>query len=174
MIIIFCAIALLTGFLMGLGLSVLRYPLWEVKKIYSAFKKEGYICGEFKHFSEKVDHKVKYIVKPNCETYYSVTFLKRGPRGYRINIPPLCDYFSIAFLDMYGNIIRYIRNKDISDTDETIIRLSICNPVNESNSNNLRLENKSMTWVIVRYATSIKDNIQGIPGKPGRLELLEQ
>lgn len=174
MIIIFSAIALLTGFLIGIVFSVLRYPLWEVKKIYRAFKAEGYLCGEFKHFSEKVDHNVKYIVKPNCETFYSVTFLKRGPRVYRISIPPLCDYFSIAFLDMYGNLIKYILNKDISDTHETNILISICNPDSENNLNHLRLDNKSMTWVIVRYATGIKDNIQGIPGRPGRLELLEQ
>ena len=67
---------LLIGFLAGLIILTQVFPIWEVKRLQKKLAKEGYDFGKWKHFRELVDHNVKVIVKPNCETLYSSIFIQ--------------------------------------------------------------------------------------------------
>jgi len=145
---------LATGFCAGLIVSIQLYPTMEVKRMFRAFKREGYLTGDWKHFGEVVDHNIRVIVKPNCETLYSTTFIKPSDTAYSLLIPPYPEYFSIAFLDTNTDVLGYITNKDILPEETIRFIINRTNHLKPNNENTIIVDS-DLCWVIARF---------GIPG----------
>lgn len=140
----------LFGCTTGLIIAIVTYPRREVKNLYRSFIDEGKQMGELKHFRDIVDHNVKIIVKPNCETLYSTTFIDLIKNNYLLKIPQTSEHFSVCFLNSNTDTIGYITNKNLLPHESTEFILSK-NIKSINKSENLISLNTDMCWIIIRY-----------------------
>jgi len=153
-IILYCLISLLSGLITGLIISVLYYPKWEVKKILKQQKKEGFKFGEWNHFKTLVDHNFKDIVKPNCETLYSVSFIQRKDGPYILQMPPFDSYFSFAFLNNNTDVLGYITNRDANEKMNSLFLISYDKKEFESLKLPGIILDSKICWIIGRFAVN--------------------
>ena len=150
----------LLGLLFGFILAIRTYPRREVNKIYRSFKKENNKEGEWVHFREKIDYNFRLIVKPNCETLYSSTFINLCDHNYKLVVPKLSDYFSITFINFQTEVLGYITNKDLNIDQQTEFIIS----KDKYNCN--------LCWIIVRYGLT-NDNFNEIHDLQNNISLVK-
>ncbi len=159
----------ITAFIIGIVYSIRTYPKREVAQLFETFLKEGYKISEWKHFRELVDHHVKYIVKPNCETLYSSTFIRLENDNYKLTIPQVSEYFSVSFLNIDTDVIAYITNLQLNKSLPTSFVLS--NKPNNKGDNEIIL-NTNLCWIIVRYGIPSADRIHEIHELQNNIDLI--
>ena len=150
---------LLIGFLAGLIILTQVFPIWEVKRLQKKLAKEGYDFGKWKHFRELVDHNVKVIVKPNCETLYSSIFIQPSLGPFCLIIPPVSGYFCITFLNKNTDVLSYITNKDISDMDQTTFNIIFSEKNQSVKENNIYLKS-NLCWIIARFGIRANEDVK--------------
>ncbi|MBE0654097.1 MAG: DUF1254 domain-containing protein [Bacteroidales bacterium] len=170
-IILFSLISFLAGGLTGLLIYVPLYPNLEVRKILRKFLARGNTYGAWDHLMELADHNMKDIVKPNCETFYSVSFIRKADGPYILSMPAFDCYFSFAFLRMNTDVMGYITNRDAnpaSANDFIISYSKIENP-------GLRLSgielDSDVTWIIGRFELTDAENLKRVNEIQGNIKL---
>ncbi len=147
MTVLACIIAATLGFVTGLTVAVYQYPQREIGRLYRIFVRAGLRHGEWKHFSELIDHNTKLVVKPNCETLYSTTFIDLRKSDYLLSIPPIDSYFSICFINHKTDVQGYVTNADVQ-TDSSTQFILTSNP--RSTERQIFLE-QGKHWIIARF-----------------------
>ena len=159
------------GAILGLTIAIRSYPNREVRKVYKAFiedeKKEN---GQWLHFTEVVDHSFRVIVKPNCETLYSSTFIKLTENSYELIVPEISEYFSINFLNSDTDIIGTITNQDVNSEKPTSILLTNQSLKVNENYPVLNLDT-DLCWVIVRYGVPSINRINEVHAIQNKITL---
>ena len=163
--------ALILGLIAGISIGIITFPKREVKRLIREFKVKHHLSkGEFLHFSEKVDHTLEVIVKPNCETLYSTTFISKE-KDYFLKIPSTDNYFSVAFLDEQTHVLGYITNEDLDKETTTSIVLSFNRDVNSENK--VFYIDAKMCWVIVRYGQDSNGELEQARNMQKEIQLIE-
>jgi len=158
-LILLSLLSLLLGAVSGIMISILQYPKWEVMKIFRKYKQDGYSFGEWNHLKELADHNMKAIVKPNCETLYSVSFIRRSDGPYILNMPAFDSYFSFAFLGMNTDVLGYITNRDaIENYDNTFIISYCAEEISDVMLPGIRLD-CDLCWIIGRFEIKRAEDI---------------
>jgi hypothetical protein len=141
----------IVGFVLGLIVAIRTFPRREINRLYKEFQTvEKLIDGEFKHYSDKVDHTIRVIVKPNCETLYSTTFLN-NPKGiYHLTVPETQNYFSVAFLNENTDVLGYITNENLSKHGASELKIGF----DQSNTNVDIQMTAKICWIIIRYGVN--------------------
>ncbi|MBT7995224.1 MAG: DUF1254 domain-containing protein [Bacteroidetes bacterium] len=149
----------LLGGIAGLFVSVLLYPKWEIQKVKRHMKKEGIGYGEWKHVSKFVDHHTKVIVKPNCETLYSLAFIHKKDGPYKLTMPAFDTYFSFAFLDENTNVQGYFTNTDTIENKESSFLIYYDeNEILDKSQACIILDSK-LCWIIGRFGVGSLEDI---------------
>jgi hypothetical protein len=154
--------ATIMGSLTGLLISIRFYPLWEIRKVHKHMLKEGVKNGEWSHVKSFVDHHIKVVVKPNCETLYSLAFIHRKEGPYVLHIPAFSNYASFAFLDENTHVMGYITNKDIQHDKESTILIHYT----EEEKKGLEIPaiqlDSRLCWIIGRFGVQNPEEIPAI------------
>lgn len=160
LIILFSLLSLFSGITAGIIISLFCYPGWEVKRLISKQKKEGYLFGEWNHIKTLVDHNLKVIVKPNCETLYSVSFIRKKDGPYILIMPAFDMYFSFAFLNRNTDVIGHITNRDANRNADNKFLISFSEKeISEIKLPGIRLDSK-VIWIIGRFEIKKPEDIQ--------------
>ena len=170
MIIVYILITLILGFVLGFMMSARSFPSREVIRLLRTFKKEGFNEGEWKHYRELVDHNLKVIVKPNCETLYSTTFIDMKKGEYRLDVPASSEYFSVCFLNQKTETRAIITNQEISESEGSHFVLCTT-PKNRNNEIEL---DKGICWIIVRFGLESEDALEKIHALQDQLKITPQ
>lgn len=173
LIILSCLAATFLGAVCGLILSIHYYPAWQVRKVRRHLQKDGIQYGEWNHVYEFVDHHVKVIVKPNCETLYSLSFIHRDDGPYVIRMPSFRNYFSFAFLDRNADVIGYFTNDDVEEDKSTDFLVYY----NDDQSKgvqlpSLKLDSK-ICWIIGRFGVNNEEEIPAINKLQDDIQLIK-
>ena len=161
-IVVFSLLAFFAGIFSGMLVSVFYYPVWEVNKLIRQQKKDGFSFGEWNHFKNLVDHHVKVIVKPNCETLYSSTFVRRKDGPYILKMPAFDAYFSFAFLNRNTDVLGYITNRDVIGNQDNIFIISYDEKeISDSKLPGIKL-NSNICWIIGRFEIKRSEEIHRV------------
>lgn len=172
-IILFSFVAIVIGLMIGLIISVFHYPKWEVRKVLKHLQNEGYRFGEWKHVKEFVDHHIKVIVKPNCETLYSLAFIQRKDGAYVLKMPAFNDYFSFAFIDENTNVLGYFTNRDVkSNEDSSFLIHSDDDEISNISMPSIKLNSK-MCWIIGRFGVNKPEDIPAVNKIQDEIQLVK-
>ena len=152
------------GFLLGVFIGALiainRYPFWEVSKMYRTYKNRTSSKNEWVHVYNFMDHTNHEIVKPNCDTLYSFTFINLSISNYRLCIPDIENrYYSFSFLRNNTDVLGYINNRNAGHNREFIITnqkdyISTNRPV-------IKLET-NLCWIIARFGVYPSEDIADV------------
>jgi hypothetical protein len=157
MIIIYSLSSLLMGVLIGLLWSIRTFPKREVNRLYSEFKNvENKRYGQWKHFRNKVDHNLKIIVKPNCETLYSTTFIDLKSGGFKLTVPSSELYFSACFLNENTDVIKTITNEHLNVSDNTTLLFST------DKNDEANFIPSGLLWLIIRFGIPADGSIEKV------------
>ena len=167
MIAVYVLITILLGFVIGFLMAARRFPSSEVRRLMKTFTSEGFEQGQWKHFRDLVDHNLQVIVKPNCETLYSTTFINLNQGDFELVVPPSSEYFSVCFLNQKTETTQIITNKDISNTDQTRFILT-ANPNGQDSSVNL---GSGICWIIARFGLNSASDLQQIHSLQDQLKI---
>lgn len=172
-IILFCLLALIVGLICGLVISVFHYPKWEVRKVLKHMQKDGYKLGAWHHVKEFVDHHVKVIVKPNCETLYSLAFISRKDGPYVLKMPVFENYYSFAFLNENTDVMGYFTNNDKSSkhNGEFLIYYDNIDMV-DLDLPKLKIDSK-LCWIIGRFGIEKTEDIVKVNQLQDQLQLIK-
>ena len=157
MIVIYIIAALITGGISGLLWSIRTFPKREVNRLYSEFKNvENKLDGRWKHYRKKVDHHEKIIVKPNCETLYSTTFMDLKSGGFKLTLPTAELYFSVCFLNEKTDVLKTITNEHLHASDKTVFLFST------DKNDEANFIPTGLTWLIVRFGIPTDGNLEAV------------
>jgi hypothetical protein len=161
-VIAFSLLSFLAGISAGIVISVIYYPTWEVSKLIKKQRKEGFAFGEWNHLKKLVDHHLRVIVKPNCETLYSTSFIKKKDGPYILKMPAFDSYFSFAFLNRNTDVLGYITNRDsIENKDNTFIIYYNEKEISDIKFRGIKLNSK-ICWIIGRFEIKRPEEIQKV------------
>lgn len=165
-------LALLSGLLTGLVLSVFFYPKWEMIRLLRHQKKQGYSFGAWNHLKILADHHMRIIVKPNCETLYSSCFIRRYDGPYVLRMPAFDAYYSFAFLNMNTDVTGYITNRDAREhvPNEFIIAYTP-EDMQRTNLQGIRLNNR-ISWIIGRFEIKNPEDVTRVNQVQEGIELI--
>ncbi|MFN8256233.1 MAG: DUF1254 domain-containing protein [Bacteroidales bacterium] len=159
--ILIAILSILPGFIIGLVVSVYRFPQKEVLRLYRIFNKNRLNLNSYwMHYRNVMDHTSRLIVKPNCETLYSTSFIELDKCSYQLKIPEVKDYFSVAFLNKNTEVLGYITNKELNKAGETYFILS--NKKKNHLNNKYLFLDTSLCWIIVRFGFSSTEAIKNV------------
>jgi hypothetical protein len=162
LIILFSLLSFFTGITAGILISLIYYPKWEINKLIRQQRKEGYSFGEWNHFKNLADHNIRVVVKPNCETLYSISFIRRKDGPYILNMPRFDSYFSFAFLNRNTDIQGYITNRDAAGNKGNKFLISyIEQEISDINLPGIKL-NSRVSWIIGRFEIKSPGEIQEV------------
>lgn len=93
------------AFVFGLPL-VLMGLTKEQNTNYAEASSDGAPVNQFSHKSTFPDYEDTQVVRPNCDTYYSITFLDLTAEPMVMSLPTIEGiYYMMPFLDAYTNLI---------------------------------------------------------------------
>ena len=169
MMIIYCLCAAIAGLIITINF----YPNWEIKKVLKYLRKEGYQFGEWYHEKKLVDHHTKVVVKPNCETLYSLAFIRRKDGSYLLKMPYFDSYFSFAFLSDNSDVQGYYTNRDISYNSENSFLITYDDEeIIDSAIPHIRLQSK-LCWIIGRFGVNSSDQIPAVNKLQDSIQLIK-
>jgi hypothetical protein len=161
-IIAFSLLSLFAGISAGTIISVIYYPMLEVSKLIKKQRKEGFLSGQWNHFKNLANHHLKVIVKPNCETLYSISFIHKNDGPYILRMPAFDSYFSFAFLNMNTDVLGYITNRDaIENKDNTFIIYYDEKEISDVLFHGIKLNSK-ICWIIGRFEIKSPEEIRKV------------
>jgi hypothetical protein len=161
-IIAFSLISFFSGISAGIIISIFYYPKWEINKLIKKQNEAGFSFGEWNHLKNLVDHHLKVIVKPNCETLYSVSFIQKKDGPYILKMPAFDSYFSFAFLNRNNDVLGYITNRDaIENKDNTFIISYGEKEISDIKLRGITL-NSEICWIIGRFEIKNTEEIDRV------------
>jgi hypothetical protein len=166
MIGIILAICILLGLILGLLFSIKTFPYREIRRLYHIFKsKEKKQESEWLHYRDKVDHNYRDVVKPNCETLYSSTFVNASG-SYSLSVPATKSYFSITFLNSDTDVLGYVTNEDLH-YGQLVLTTTSHNP----KPGVIPLP-AGLTWIVARLGMPEEEDLEAVHQWQNQLKIV--
>jgi hypothetical protein len=165
MTVIVSLLALILGAIGGLFFAIKSYPGREVKRLIREFRfNEKKEFGEWLHYRTKATHELRIIVKPNCETLYSSTFID-AKGSYLFTLPTIDQYFSIVFINVKTDVVGCITNRELSS--KTVV---VTTELHIQEKNALKIP-EGLTWMIARFGIRSADELQLVHQQQDELKI---
>lgn len=171
---IYGLLSLLSGFIAGFLFTMNIYPQKELKKVLQHLvKKEGYHFGEWKHVKTFVDHHTRVVVKPNCETLYSLAFIRKKDGPYILKVPEISGYFSFTFINKSTDVCGYFTPRDVKGTGPQCFLISYDENFPDMPEFPGIVIGSRLCWIIGRFGVTNPGDIPVLNKVQDSLELMK-
>ena len=139
------------------GLPLVLFDLTKEQSTnYVTATSDGAPVNQFSNKSNFPDADDTSVVRPNCDTYYSIAFLDLSDGPVVMSVPPTGEeFYMLPLLDAYTNVIPNspgTRTEDKSGGDYLIVGPSSGIPAGTDTSNFIEISSPTnLVWILGRF-----------------------